>query len=65
MKEIGVYILKGTRYYIGSTHDLAHRLQEHASGNTHTTKRIGQWELLEKVKAYEAEQTRKLDEAKK
>jgi putative endonuclease len=46
MKQIGVYILKGTRYYVGSTNDLVRRLQEHASGETHTTKRIGQWELL-------------------
>ena len=41
-----VYILKGKRYYIGSTMNLKKRLQDHLRGNTHTTKRIGEWYLV-------------------
>ena len=40
-----VYILKWDKYYIGSTNDLDRRLQEHASGKTHTTQRI--WSNIE------------------
>lgn len=38
-----VYILKGAngRHYIGTTNDLERRLQQHRSGHTHTTKRLG------------------------
>ena len=38
-----VYILRGAsgRYYIGSTTDLEQRLQQHRSGQTHSTKRLG------------------------
>ena len=38
-----VYILRGSsgRYYIGSTTDLARRLEEHQRGHTHTTQRLG------------------------
>jgi len=46
MAQIGVYILQGTRYYVGSTGDLERRLLEHERGHTHTTKRIGEWKLI-------------------
>ncbi|MSU57971.1 MAG: GIY-YIG nuclease family protein [Pedosphaera sp.] len=38
-----VYILRGAsgRHYIGSTNDLARRLEEHRRGGTHTTSRLG------------------------
>ena len=38
-----VYMLRGAsrRYYIGSTTDLARRIEEHRRGHTHTTKRLG------------------------
>ena len=38
-----VYILRGSngRHYIGSTTDLARRLEEHRRGHTHTTIRLG------------------------
>ena len=45
MKKIGVYILQGSRFYVGSTTDLERRLVQHAHGHTHTTKRIGNWTL--------------------
>ncbi|MBI3816888.1 GIY-YIG nuclease family protein [Candidatus Peregrinibacteria bacterium] len=46
MPRIGVYILEGSRYYVGSTNDLDRRLMEHEHGRTHTTQRIGKPPLL-------------------
>jgi predicted GIY-YIG superfamily endonuclease len=39
-----VYILRGStgRHYIGSTIDLARRIEEHRRGHTHTTQRLGE-----------------------
>ena len=39
-----IYILRGSsgRYYIGSTGNLARRLEEHRRGSNHTTRRLGQ-----------------------
>ena len=44
-----VYLLRGSsgRHYIGQTSDLTARLKQHRSGQTHTTKRLG--ETLELV----------------
>ena len=38
-----VYILRGSngRYYLGSTTDLDRRLEEHRSGRTYSTRRLG------------------------
>jgi predicted GIY-YIG superfamily endonuclease len=38
-----VYILRGSsgRYYIGSTENLARRVDEHRRGSNHTTRRLG------------------------
>ena len=36
-----VYILRGVRYYIGSTENLERRIAEHQRGNNHTTHRFG------------------------
>ena len=38
-----VYILRGAngRHYIGMTGDLDRRLEQHLSGQTHTTRRLG------------------------
>ncbi len=44
-----VYILKGSRYYVGSTPTLIKRLRDHRRGNTHTTKRIGDWKLTKVI----------------
>ncbi len=41
-----VYILKGSRYYVGSTNNLERRLQEHSRGHTYSTRRIGEWFLI-------------------
>jgi len=40
-----VYILKGARYYVGSTTDLERRIAEHKRGHNSTSKRIGRWNL--------------------
>jgi len=65
-----VYILRGStgRHYIGSTTDLARRLEQHRQGHTHTTRRLGQpielvssleLEFLEEARALEREMKRK------
>jgi len=38
-----VYLLRGSngRHYLGSTTDLARRLQEHKTGKTYSTRRLG------------------------
>lgn len=44
-----VYILRGLRtgrFYIGSTSDLGRRLAQHQQGQTATTKRLGEFELV-------------------
>lgn len=61
MKKIGVYILKGTRYYVGSTNDLERRLDEHRSGKCHSTKRIGEWKLQKFFECETLEEARKLE----
>lgn len=43
-----VYILKSesNKYYIGSTIDLEKRLNQHKQGHTHSTKRMGNIEMV-------------------
>jgi putative endonuclease len=44
-----VYILKtssNNRFYIGSTDDLDRRFKQHNSGHTHSTKRMGELNLV-------------------
>ena len=43
-----VYVLRGSsgRHHIGSMPDLAARLAQHCRGHTHTTKRIGDFQIL-------------------
>ena len=38
-----VYVLRSSddRYYLGSTRDLGRRMQEHRSGKTYSTRRLG------------------------
>jgi putative endonuclease len=47
MKPV-VYILKSEsgKYYIGSTDNLDRRLNQHNSGHTHSTKRMGNLSLV-------------------
>ncbi|MBM3231509.1 GIY-YIG nuclease family protein [Candidatus Peregrinibacteria bacterium] len=61
MKRTGVYILKGSRYYVGSTSDLEHRLKQHAMGHTYTTKRIGSWTLACFIECKTMDEARKLE----
>ncbi len=61
MAQIGVYILEGTRYYVGSTNNLERRLEEHRNGNTHTTQRIGQWVLKKFLPCISLDQARSLE----
>ncbi len=61
MSQIGVYILKGTRYYVGSTNDLERRLDQHRRGHTATTKRIGDWQLATFIPCETIEEARQLE----
>mgnify|MGYP001207439957 CR=1 FL=1 len=61
MKKIGVYILKGKRYYVGSTDDLERRLRQHQDGHTHTTIRIGDWELVRFFPCTSIKEARRLE----
>ncbi|HKL44126.1 MAG TPA: GIY-YIG nuclease family protein [Candidatus Absconditabacterales bacterium] len=36
-----LYLLKGKRFYLGITNNVARRLQEHLMGEVYSTKRIG------------------------
>jgi putative endonuclease len=65
-----VYILRGPsgRHYIGSTTDLARRIEQHRKGHTYSTRRLGQplhlvaslhLDLLEEARALERELKRK------
>jgi putative endonuclease len=56
-----VYILKGTRFYVGSTNDLERRLEQHRNGHTHTTKRIGEWELVKIIPTETLQEARELE----
>jgi predicted GIY-YIG superfamily endonuclease len=56
-----VYILKGDRYYVGSTPKLIGRLKDHRRGNTHTTKRIGHWKLARVIFCCSLFEARKLE----
>ena len=61
MKKVGVYILKGKRYYVGSTGDLDRRLRQHKEGHTYTTKRIGEWQLVRFIPCDSVEEARQLE----
>ncbi|OGJ59086.1 hypothetical protein A2635_00125 [Candidatus Peribacteria bacterium RIFCSPHIGHO2_01_FULL_51_9] len=61
MPQVGVYILRGSRHYVGSTDDLERRLRQHKRGHTHTTKRIGQWTLLKFIPCVTLEDARTLE----
>ncbi|MDR0859574.1 MAG: GIY-YIG nuclease family protein [Candidatus Peribacteria bacterium] len=61
MEQRCVYILKGDRYYIGSTCDLGRRLSDHKRGNTKTTKRIGNRELITSICCATKEEARALE----
>jgi putative endonuclease len=65
-----VYILRGAggRHYIGSTTDLTARLAQHRRGHTHTTTRIGPFEIIaqrEYLTLKEARDMERLLKAKK
>src|SRR3989344_3406912 len=61
MPKIGVYILQGSRYYVGSTDDLDRRLIQHARGHTHSTKRINDWMLKKFIPCSTLEAARLLE----
>jgi predicted GIY-YIG superfamily endonuclease len=61
MKKVGVYILKGDRYYCGSTDDLERRLRQHKNGQTRTTRSIGDWKLLRFISCASIQEARKLE----
>ena len=59
-----VYPLRGAsgRHYIGSTTDLARRLDEHRRGHTHTTKRLGgQIEIMASLELATLDEARSLE----
>ncbi len=60
-KQSCVYILKGTRFYVGCTENLQRRLLCHQNGGCHTTKRIGDWELVKVIETKTITEARKLE----
>ncbi len=58
-----VYILKSIkdRYYIGSTTDIDRRLRQHAKGQTPSTRRLGQMELVFKQEFDNLKQARLIE----
>ena len=63
-----VYILRGSagRYYIGSTENLARRLEEHRRGSNHTTHRFGvELELIVTKRISGAREARLIEKALK
>lgn len=63
-----IYILRGSsgRHYIGSTENLARRLDEHRRGSNHTTHRLGNClELVASRRVADAFEARRLEKALK
>ena len=60
MEKRCVYILKWTRYYIGSTNNIERRIKEHMS-KWYTAKRIGAWELIKEIWCENKEEARSLE----
>lgn len=56
-----VYILKGNRYYVGSTNDKDRRIQEHRDWKTYTTLRIGERELVKWISCKDEKEARSLE----
>ncbi|MBA2584896.1 MAG: GIY-YIG nuclease family protein [Chthoniobacterales bacterium] len=58
-----VYMLRGAtgRHYIGSTGDLEARLRQHRRGHTHTTRRLGEFELISAKEFATAGEARKFE----
>jgi putative endonuclease len=59
-----VYVLRGAsgRHYIGSTTDLARRIEQHRRGHTHSTRRLGQpLELVASLQLESLEDARALE----
>ena len=57
------YILRSAsgRCYIGSTTDLQRRIEQHRSGHTHTTRRMGELEILAALELPTLEEARELE----
>jgi len=60
-----VYVLRNTcsgRHYIGATGDLTRRMNEHNLGQTRSTRKQGEWELVysEEFKTYSEAHQREL-----
>ena len=56
-----VYILKGTRFYIGSTSNLEQRINQHKAGSVYSTKRIGEWKLVRVIECENINDARTLE----
>ena len=56
-----VYILKGSRFYIGCTKNIQQRLQQHRSNKCHTTKRIGDWDIFRVIEVENMTEARTLE----
>ncbi|HRX64091.1 MAG TPA: GIY-YIG nuclease family protein [Candidatus Absconditabacterales bacterium] len=61
MKTRGVYILKGTRYYVGYTGNLELRLKEHNKGTTKTTRDLGDWQFVKFIECKNKTEAIKLE----
>ena len=59
-----VYVLKGSsgRHYFGSTTELERRLEQHRTGHTYSTRRLGEeLELIASLELDTLEEARKLE----
>ncbi|MFA5748365.1 MAG: GIY-YIG nuclease family protein [Candidatus Absconditabacterales bacterium] len=62
MSKRCIYILKGKRYYIGSTNNLERRLTEHKNKG-YSVKRIGDWKCLGYIECLNLLEARRLEKA--
>ncbi len=56
-----VYILKGKRFYVGSTDNLKQRIEQHKKGLVYTIRRIGDWKLVKTIELETVAEAKELE----